>query len=73
MHTGFSLAPPSRSYSLVVLLRLLIAMASLVAKHRLLGAQASAIVAHRPSWSMAWRLFPDQGSNPCPLCRQEDS
>ena len=59
MHTGFSLAPPSRSSSLVVLLRLLIAMASLVAKHGLLGAQASAVVAHRLSWSMAWRLFPD--------------
>ena len=73
MHTGFSLAPPSGSYSLVAVLGFLIAMASLVAKHRLLGAQASAVAAHRLSCSMAWGLFPDQGSNPRPLCWQEAS
>ena len=33
----------------------------------------SVVVAHRPSCSMACRIFPDQGSNPCPLHWQADS
>ena len=33
----------------------------------------SAIVAHGPSCSAARGIFPDQGSNPCPLHRQADS
>ena len=33
----------------------------------------SAIVAHGPSRSAACGIFPDQGSNPCPLHWQEDS
>ena len=33
----------------------------------------SAIVAHGPSSSAACGIFPDQGSNPCPLHRQADS
>ena len=33
----------------------------------------SAIVAHRPSCSTACGIFPDQGSNPCPLHWQADS
>ena len=33
----------------------------------------SAIVAHRPSCSTARGIFPDQGSNPCPLHWQADS
>ena len=33
----------------------------------------SAIVAHGPSRSVACGIFPDQGSNPCPLHRQADS
>ena len=33
----------------------------------------SAIVAHRPSCYAACGIFPDQGSNPCPLHRQADS
>ena len=33
----------------------------------------SAIVAHGPSCSAACGIFPDQGSNPCPLHRQADS
>ena len=33
----------------------------------------SVIVAHRPSCSAACRIFPDQGSNPCPLHWQADS
>ena len=32
-----------------------------------------AAVAHGPSRSAAWRIFPDQGSNPCPLHCQADS
>ncbi|KAJ8786650.1 hypothetical protein J1605_006139 [Eschrichtius robustus] len=33
----------------------------------------SAVVAHGPSRSTACGIFPDQGSNPCPLHRQADS
>ena len=33
----------------------------------------SVIVAHGPSRSAACRIFPDQGSNPCPLHWQADS
>ena len=33
----------------------------------------SAIVAHGPSCSAACGIFPDQGSNPCPLHWQADS
>ena len=33
----------------------------------------SATVAHRPSRSAACGIFPDQGSNPCPLHWQADS
>ena len=33
----------------------------------------SVIVAHGPSCSTACRIFPDQGSNPCPLHWQADS
>ena len=32
----------------------------------------SAVVAHRPSCSAACGIFPDQGSNPCPLHWQAD-
>ena len=33
----------------------------------------SVVVAHRPSYSAAYGIFPDQGSNPCPLHQQADS
>ena len=33
----------------------------------------SVIVAHGPSYSVAYGIFPDQGSNPCPLHWQADS
>ena len=33
----------------------------------------SVVVAHRPSCSAACGIFPDQGSNPCPLNWQADS
>ena len=34
---------------------------------------SSVVVAHGPSCSAACGIFPDQGSNPCPLHRQADS
>ena len=37
------------------------------------GRAGSAVVAHGPSCSAACGIFPDQGSNPCPLHRQADS
>ena len=43
---GFSLVAPSRDYSLVAVLRLLIALASLV-EHRLLGEQALVVAVPR--------------------------
>ena len=50
----------------------LIIAASLVAEHRLQMCRLS-IVAHGPSCSAACGIFPDQGSNPCPLHCQADS
>ena len=38
-----------------------------------LGPQASAVSAHRLSCSAACGIFPDQGSNSCPQCWQQDS
>ena len=46
---------------------LLIAVASLVAKHRFQGAQASVVVALGLSFFKACGIFPDKGSNPRPL------
>ena len=40
---------------------------------RALGAPASVVVARRLSCSAACGIFPDQGSNPCPLHWQTDS
>ena len=40
---------------------------------RALGARASVVVAHGLSCSVACGIFPDQGSNPCPLNWQADS
>ena len=37
------------------------------------GTRASVVVAHRLSCSAACGIFPDQGSNPCPLHWQVDS
>ena len=65
-----------RGYSLVVVHRLLIAVASLLAEHRLTGAQASAgsvVVVHGLTNPMAHGIFLDQGLNPCPLNWQVDS
>ena len=64
---------------------LLITVASLVAGARALGERASVVVArglqsagsvivvHGLSCSAARGIFPDQGSNPCPLHWQADS
>ena len=46
--------------------------ASPAAEHRL-RREGSVIVAHGPSRSAACGIFPDQGSNPCPLHWQADS
>ena len=45
MCVGFSLIAVNRDYSLVAVLRLLTAVASVAAEHRLYGAQASVVVA----------------------------
>ena len=37
------------------------------------GCAGSVVVAHGPSCSVACGIFPDQGSNPCPLHWQADS
>ena len=54
-------------FSLVVMLGLLIAVASLAAEHGLIA------VVHRLRSSEACGIFPDQGSNPCLLHWQVDS
>ena len=69
---GLSLLAVSRGFSLVVMLRLLTAAASLVAEHGLQGTQASVVVAHGLSCSAACGIFPGQGSNSCPLHWQVD-
>ena len=60
--------------------RFLIAVASLVAEHGLqahglqqLWHAGSVVAAHGLSCSVACGIFPDQGSNPCPLHWQADS
>ena len=49
--------------------RLLISVASLLMEH---GLQGSVAVAHRLSCPEECGIFPDQGSNPCPLCLQAE-
>ena len=56
-----------RGLLIVVVRRLLIAVASLVAEHGLYGTWASVLMAHGLSCSAACGIFPEQGSNPCPL------
>ena len=82
---GFSLVEMSRGYSTDAMLRLLISVVSLVAKHGLQGALASVVVASRLqntgsivvakglSCSMACGIFPDQGLNLCLPYWQADS
>ena len=82
---GFSLVVVSGCYALIVVHRLLIAVASLVAEHRLWGTQASVaaapglsstgliVVAPGLSCSKACGIFVDQGWNPSLLHWQADS
>ena len=64
----------------IVMCRLLIAVASLATEHGLWALRLQqlqytglVVVMHRASCSVACRIFPDQGSNLCPLCWQADS
>ena len=55
----------------IAVLWLLTAAMSLVDEHRLLGMGASVVVVHGLSCPAACGIFPDQGSNRCPLhCKQ---
>ena len=79
-HAGLSLVG-ERRLLFVVVRRLLIVVASLVAEHGALGTQASVVAArelsscgtHGLSCSTACGIFLDQGSNPRPLNWQVDS
>ena len=83
--SGSSLVVVSGANSLVLVRGLLIVVASLVAEHRLQGMPASVVVihglqstgsiavVHRLSCTMAGGIFPDQGSNQCPLHCKADS
>ena len=53
---GFSLVASSRGYSVVMVCRFLIAVASLVAEHRLWGTQASAVAAQGLNSCSSWAL-----------------
>ena len=77
---GFLLLGVNRGCFLVMVHRLLIVVASLVAEHRLeecrlqkLEHVGSVVVAHGLSCSMACGIFPDQGLNPYSLHWQADS
>ena len=59
---GFSLVAVSGGYSLAVVCRLLIAVASPVAEHGALGSRTSVAVVHGLSCPKACRNFEDQGS-----------
>ena len=67
-----SLVAASGAYSLAVVCRLLIVVASLVVAQGL-WSTGSAVVAHELSCPAACGIHPDQGSNWCPLHLQVDS
>ena len=69
LHAGFSGCGKWGCFQAVVR-RLLIAVVSLVAEHGLQG--TGSVVGHRLSCPTAGGVFPDQGSNPCPLRWQAD-
>ena len=69
---GLSLTAESWGYPPAVEHELLIAAASLVAEQTLRH-DSSAVAAHGLSCPMACGIFPDQGSNLCPLHWQVDS
>ena len=62
-----------RSYSLVVMSGFLIVGNFLVGEPRLPGPWALVVVVHGFSCTAACGIFPDEGSNPCPLHWQVDS
>ena len=68
-----SLVAVGRGYSLAVMHRLLIAVASPAVEHGPSGSWASAVVAHRLSGPTAHGIFPDQGLNQYPLHCKADS
>ena len=75
-----SLVAVSRGYSLAVVCGLLIPVASLVVGPGLkarglqeLQRKGAGVVVHRLSCSVACGIFPDQGSNQCPLHCKVDS
>ena len=70
---GLSLVVQSRGYFLVVMCGLLIEVASLVAENWLSRLWASVVVGRELSCPTACLIFPDQGSNLCPLHCQADS
>ena len=57
----------SEGYSLAVVCKFLIMVASIVLEHRLWSLWAFVVVVHRLSCSAACGIFPDQGRNPCRL------
>ena len=59
--------------SLVAVPGILTAVASLATELRLQGPPASVVAAHRLSCPSTCEIFPDRGSNPCPLHWQADS
>ena len=61
------------SYSLVVMSGFLIVVNFLVGEPRLPGPWALVVVVHGFSCTAACGIFPDKGSNPCPLHWQVDS
>ena len=62
---GLPLVAASRSFFAVR--GLLCAAASLVVERAFQGAEASVVAGHRLSCFVACGIFPDQGSNSCPL------
>ena len=68
---GFPVVAASTGYSLIAVLKLLIAVASLVVPG-LMGPGLTVMV-HGLCCSAAYGIFPDQGSNPCLLHSQVDS
>ena len=60
-------------HSLVVVLGLLFAVPSIVIEHGFYSMWASLVMEHGFSCLVACDIFPDQGSNPCPLHSQADS
>ena len=72
-YVGSSVVAVSEGYSLAVVWKLLIGVASLAREHQLEGAPASVAAAQRLSYSKACGIFLDQGLNSCLLHWQADS